>query len=153
MKTEKSRTNSYKRKRKATVFEKLKSYFAKLQEDRAEGTQYEAGTAMEPLSKQETVVKCGQCHGVGHKTVNSKQCYYCEDKVKTGAEAEQAASQVDTISTLHDTEDTYHCIEVEDDHSNPGEADDLEEISLVDQIELTLDADTTLLSVEVKECD
>jgi len=108
----------YKEKRRASYFEKMKQYFAKIEDDRQKGTNYLPGVAfddtnMVPVDETASIVRCKRCGGVGHKTANSKMCRFHRSRVSAGImmqneevpteEARKKRSNVSSHDSVHDS--------------------------------------------------
>jgi hypothetical protein len=72
-----SEYSEYKRKRQETTYLKLKSYYAKLNEDSTTGKAYKTGSAIEEdLPAGNTIVRCKCSKGVGHTRLLTTNCVH-----------------------------------------------------------------------------
>ncbi|CAB9513867.1 hypothetical protein SEMRO_618_G176340.1 [Seminavis robusta] len=149
---EKSRRSDVKRKRKEVDQEKIREYIQMLREDKAAGTGYATGCAMDENGGGGVIVRCKRCKGVGHKTANSRLCRFFKPRKRKNDEAVESevtgnqdvllAGQANSTSVL-DVEDTNVSMQTPEEHTTTTDDTFRVEIGFVDTIGLTSGEEST----------
>jgi hypothetical protein len=142
-----TQTTTYKNKRRESVYLKLREYYAKLKSDNATNRAYRTGSAIETESPDDsidaetstTIVRCGRCKRVGHKTANSKLCEFFRKRNMKSCNGTSQTSE---------TQDTCD-IQNEENIDGVNTVSLCEEISLIDSITITTDERIAELASEI----